>query len=151
MSLVTEAELMSNFSQVNLAMLTNVIDGPFHPKNALVLLRRHFHPVFEKAFHMPLTDFQVLRKRARFRIVSHTLQSLLQSAGNEPGEPEVVISPALHRAHAAYIVATGFESGKERNETGQLPRVTGQYRGPAKVLADQAIADGRLKANPREL
>jgi hypothetical protein len=85
MGLVTEAELVSDFGQVNLAMLTNVIDGPFHPKNALVLFGRHFHPVFEKAFHMALTDFQVLRERARFRIISYTVQSLLQSAGNEPG------------------------------------------------------------------
>src|SRR5690554_3262258 len=151
MGLVAEAELVSYFSQVNLAMLTNVIDRPFHSKNALVLLGCHFHPVFEKAFHMALTDFQVLCERARFRIVSHTVQSLLKCAGDQPGEPEVVISPALHRAHAAYVVATGFEAGKERNETGQLPRVTGQYRGPAKVLADQAIADGRLKADTRQL
>src|SRR5690606_15271926 len=111
MGLVAEAELVSYFSQADLAMLTNVIDGPFHPKNALVLLGRHFHPVFEKAFHMALTDFQVLCERARFRIISHTVQSLLQCAGNEPGEPEVVLGPALQRAHAAHVVVTGFEAG----------------------------------------
>lgn len=104
MSLITKAKLMGNLCQVCPAVLADVVDGSFHPQDALVLLGCHFHPVFEKPLHMPLADADLFVKHPRCCVFVEAFQGLLQRPGDGLCETEMPAQPSLQCVHPAYVV-----------------------------------------------